>query len=482
MVVEEEDDDDGDKAATESEKDIVEVGPSWVLPLTITKEQLSSQCPSGSKVLTWRNVKLELFAPYTRDDGLVTRITIFADQLRNIQGAIHERYKHRKDRLWKRVKQPSLGLQNEYFEHGRAHALERHVMKHGKTTELRFYQGARSDGLYLREEKEHKIIEHFEGRPDRLVYRSVTHEVGSEDQVLGIVKMSEHYARRTHEEFGGPGDEVLEVSCNQIYKRSFYIREEKIKVVYHVPFGSLFPGMREFRKPTSDQKSSLLEMTTSFETKPPKKPPKKQHLYARICDLLKAEQTCLSAVKASEREVKEILTTRHSEEKNIQLSVSLFDTIRNTFDITSEMQKESQKQAEEASKEASIDYLSPFLLHYIQEDNTLKLTKEEAMQVKENCLKALKERLIEKSSIIQKRYEEETMSYQKRQQHYSKNSETMSQAETEEYVQFCNDALFRIHVLEKRLAKHKETAPELYLALDKKLAADPRLASLISTN
>ncbi len=52
----------------------------------------------------------------------------------------------------------------------------------------------------------------------------------------------------------------------------------------------------------------------------------------------------------------------------------------------------------------------------------------------------------------------------------------MTPEETDSYVQFCNDALFRIHVLEKRLAKHKETAPEKYIELDNRLKEDERLS------
>jgi hypothetical protein len=119
--------------------------------------------------------------------------------------------------------------------------------------------------------------------------------------------------------------------------------------------------------------------------------------------------------------------------------------------------------------------------------------------VKEACLKSLKERLIEKANIIQSRLDEETSNYQKRQLQYSKNAETMTVEETEEYVKYCNEALFRIQIMEKRLVKvkvkdtksiikcsysqclqHKETAPERYLALDRKLRKDSRLAVMLS--
>lgn len=122
------------------------------------------------------------------------------------------------------------------------------------------------------------------------------------------------------------------------------------------------------------------------------------------------------------------------------------------------------------------------------------LSKEDAVAVKDACLKSLKERLIEKASIIQTRLDEVTSEYQQRQVSYSKNADAMTAEETDDYVKFCNDALFKIHVLEKRLVKvlstekdaslqsnamhneqHKETAPEKYIDLDARLKADPRL-------
>jgi hypothetical protein len=58
------------------------------------------------------------------------------------------------------------------------------------------------------------------------------------------------------------------------------------------------------------------------------KAPKKQHLYAQLCSLIKAEQNCFQAIKNSEREVKEILQARIAEENDVNLAISVYDTIR----------------------------------------------------------------------------------------------------------------------------------------------------------
>ena len=86
-------------------------------------------------------------------------------------------------------------------------------------------------------------------------------------------------------------------------------------------------------------------------------------------------------------------------------------------------------------------------------ENPNNLSKEDAIAVKTACLKSLKERLIEKANIIQGQLDEVTAEYQRCQLVYSKNADSMTVEETDNYVKFCNDSLFKIHILEKRLAK-----------------------------
>ena len=100
--------------------------------------------------------------------------------------------------------------------------------------------------------------------------------------------------------------------------------------------------------------------------------------------------------------------------------------------------------------EANIDYLSPFLLS-AKDPNAV--TKTEAQQIREACLKAYKDRLIERAQIMQTRGEQESTAYQQRQADYLKRQDTLTAEEVEAYKQFCNDTLFRIHILEKRLNK-----------------------------
>ncbi|KAJ3109852.1 hypothetical protein HDU97_000082 [Phlyctochytrium planicorne] len=475
-----------DEDEEENTSEILDLPPSWVDKIAITREQFESRCPSGSKIIVYKNARHEIFADYHRTDGMVSRITFFADDLKGFYGEIREKFKNRRirDKLVERIRVPHLGKIQELFDPGRPHGLKEHVMIDGETTELHFYPSARSDGLVKRVEgdsKHDKVMEHFVEREDRLIYRSVTFEKSDDIPARdrsNAIKMTEKFDRN-------PEQKDLP-TCEDPAKKVYFLASDRIRVIYHLEDGRIIPSSREFKKPTADQKTSLLEMPYSFEVNPYAKPPKKQHLYAQLCSLLKSEQSCIQAIKNSERELREILQARQSEEKEVALTISVYDTIRNnTVKISSdssnllqrlpnEEEKDAHKGDEEESKITNLDFLSPFLVNY---QNQNALTREEAVSVKDSCLKSLKERLIEKANIIQGRLEEVTAEYQRRQLAYSRNADSMTVEETDEYVRFCNEALFKIHILEKRLAKHKENAPEKYIELDAKLKSDSRLAT-----
>ena len=65
------------------------------------------------------------------------------------------------------------------------------------------------------------------------------------------------------------------------------------------------------------------------------------------------------------------------------------------------------------------------------------------------------------------------------QAHFQRDRDQMSREEEEEYEQACEDSMFRIHILDKRLKRHEEAALQSYYELDTKLRHDPRLAVLM---
>ena len=93
----------------------------------------------------------------------------------------------------------------------------------------------------------------------------------------------------------------------------------------------------------------------------------------------------------------------------------------------------------------------------------------------------MKMRMIQKANVIQERFTQETQELERRQSLYNKKqSHNNNKSEEEEYVNFCQDSTFRIHILEKRLAEHKKTGTNRYNILEQRIANDPRLAALYS--
>lgn len=64
---------------------------------------------------------------------------------------------------------------------------------------------------------------------------------------------------------------------------------------------------------------------------------------------------------------------------------------------------------------------------------------------------------------------------QRKQQWYQANQINMSREDEQEYLEYCADAMFRIHILEMRLNRHKEMAPEIYQRMERTLRNDSRL-------
>ena len=121
-----------------------------------------------------------------------------------------------------------------------------------------------------------------------------------------------------------------------------------------------------------------------------------------------------------------------------------------------------------------MDYFIPFLRNV---KNIAKLKKEEALEIRQNCLDALKARLVERANIIQTRLNEENIKLARKQEQFQR-SQREGELSSEEYEKYCTDAMFRIQILEQRLVAHEEAALKKFSDLDLRLANDPRLKVL----
>jgi len=126
-----------------------------------------------------------------------------------------------------------------------------------------------------------------------------------------------------------------------------------------------------------------------------------------------------------------------------------------------------------------VDYLTPFLQNI---SNPRNLTFDEALKARDACLKALKDRLIERANIINNKLNEENTELSKKQANFERNQRDNNETAEEEFQRECQERVFRIQILERRLQQHEEAALKKYADMDEKLAKDPRLAILNDAN
>ncbi|KAF7242739.1 Dynein regulatory complex subunit 7 [Varanus komodoensis] len=477
-------DEEVDDLLKEEEPKGFDMPASWVEQIQISPKEFEARCPQGKKVIQYKNAKLEKWAPYLNSNGLVSRLTIYEDPDCTKVLEVKEWFKNREDMMEMRELNKQTNVTTEFFLPGHVQGLKAHMYKTMEPeTErtMEFYGETRVDGLQKRVETSKDMAEYFAGRSDFLNYRHT--EFGKRIKKPGnAVAVTETNARpilkiteRFHRNPSKPADE-------DVAERIFLVVEEKILLTYHCKENYITPSRREFNKRADvDSKGNKIIMThdmcISYQAGCTEKEKKLFHLYEMMHRLIEEEKCSRHQVWESEMEVLEILRIREEEEAASKLMVCIYDTERNE---KSKEQREAMERLQQEERqrqvEQDLDYLAPFL---IQMGGVEKMSKWLALRLKEDCLSDFKHRLVDKANLIQARFEKETQELQKKQQWYQQNQLNMTLEDEDAYLNYCSDAMFRIHILELRLSRHKEKAPLKYLALEEKLCKDPRLAEFL---
>ncbi|XP_072425417.1 dynein regulatory complex subunit 7 [Chiloscyllium punctatum] len=474
-LVDEVDDDD----EKELEK-IFDMPPSWVQPIVIPVKDIETRCPKGEKIIQYKKANLEKYAPYLNIDGMVKRLIEYEDIECTSFVKVTEWYANRKDMLERIERNMRTRTITEHFKNGRYMAVKRHIYRSSEPETdrtLKYNSRLRVDGLVSRVETPAEMTEKFKNRPDFLIYRQTIFAKRMRKVRLPgvfhlnyrtILKITERFARNRKK----PAHE-------DVAEQVFLITAEHIHLTYHREDDRITALKREFALPPNlmqkdDQEINMEQIVVTFEVDPLAKPCKNVVLYQTMMDLLKTQAASMQSVRDSEHEIREFLKDRAAERKANELIISVYDTERN--EKAKEHRKEQLRLEEEQRlrrAEEELDYLAPFLARLGQ---PRRITKKVAMTLRNDCLTDMKQRLIDKANLIQARFEKEAMELQNKQQWYQQNQIFMTKEDEQAYLAYCSEAMFRIHILEMRLNKHKETAPIKYLELEEKIRKDPRLA------
>ncbi|XP_075366365.1 dynein regulatory complex subunit 7 isoform X1 [Mycteria americana] len=470
-----------DKQEKEEEDMSFDMPPSWVAPIQISPREFETRCSQGRKVILYKKAKLEKWAPYLNGNGLVKRLTIYADLDCTEVVEVREWFKNREDMLDMREVNKQTQLTKEYFSPGHLLGLKAHtytLLEPETEHTMVFYNEARVDGLQKRVENANEMTEYFVGRDDFLRVRHMEFgKRGKKIQLAGsrtdlnsrpIVQIKECFHRNLEK----PADE-------DVAERIFLITEETIHLTYHLKDKYITASRKDFFKVVErDRKGNEIimtpEMCITYQAGSSEKDKKLLHLYKLLQELTEEEKQLKQQVQQSEAEILNILKIRENEETTVKLSVSIYNTERNK---KRRQQYEAMMNTMEdelpGQEEQYLDYLAPFL---IQIGHREKMTKGQALCVREDCLTDFKHRVIDKANIIQARFEKAVEELQKKDQWFQENQNQLSPEEEDDFLTGYSETTFHIHILALRLNREKQTAPQKYLALEEKLRKDPRLA------
>ena len=413
---------------------------------------------------------------------------------------INEWFENRKDKMFKRVR-IVLGGVNRFIESyhpGGAGEIKQWTHYPGKSIEVDYHVSGRLDRLVRRVETvAEKIVEHFAGRTDSLIYRSVhftadSNLVGTRQFLLGgvalvpplyIMKMTQKYEV----------NKTLPATESSLAKRVFYVKEGKAVATYHFKDGEITSQVKTYFYSKGVGVSIMSKQAYLQELGVVEDP-------VLLQEVALLERECYSSAKLVYQQILTIDSVRAESEKKVINEKNIFEIALEKADKLDIAQQGMISEGGVETGPKGLNYLTPYLRKFKNKEFS-ELTREEAIEIRQNCLDALRSRLVERSNIIQSRLNDENSKLGLQQAifqrtHTERNedllpTDTVTKTESErererervveEYQKYCTEAMFRIQILERRLSTHEGAALKKFAELDARLAADERLRVLWPT-
>jgi len=478
--------------------ELLDIPSSWCERLDISRDRFSQQCYQGEKTVLYEKCKVEKYAINSQVDGLVERITVFKDLRRQVPLGTRERFMWRKDKLEERIRRPMQNELVELFRPGRADNLKEFRDTAGVRQDLHYYHKSRADGLVcFIDDIGHKISETYFDRDDRLIYHSVTiDEEGTNGKHMLTLNhgLGDKPIRKMVRKYEPP--EEGEEAAHPWAKIVFFMREreKRVRIDYHCEPGKV------------DAHSLILWQTdnTKLECEHTSNPDCPIPTGAQTNKLIQMQKDCLLSTKPSFTEALNnthtLLVARAKEEKNIRdwrtIEPSKGDkdkkdskdgTMRRDENVIEESvyyrariraMNEQHTRAgveEEKAEEAAtkVDILGPYLMDF----QNKPLDAMAAEFVAKKCKNDFRKRLLDRAGIIQHRLEQEQDDLRKRKSQMARRGDNFEKDERQ-FEAYQADAMFRIQILEQRLARHEISAIKKFSDLERTLSEDLRLSAM----
>ncbi|RVE71067.1 hypothetical protein OJAV_G00070680 [Oryzias javanicus] len=433
---------------------VFEMPRSWVTFINIHEKDLENLWPDGKKVTFYKKSKLEKFAPYLNPDGLITRLTTYKDQDCGEVATVKEWYKHRNDSLEEREVNKLQDSTSERFKYGRRFQLLFHrftSLSTGIERQMEFSSCVRPDYLARRVWSSNEMEEFYEGRRDFLWYRRVVFQPPDQmdDSVcwknlirrINVLTVVERFHRNTAK----PANE-------DVAERVFLVTEGQFELTFHLMDHRFIPSKKILTKPLVKKFSK--EYVSVFQIDLRAKPVSTLAQYKMLEALQEEENQLAAEIKASLKEIEEVVACRAEEEEVVKLRIR----IKEAAPICKKKERRDDKWLE------------------IKEVDVLvskNLNAEEAKRLYHSFLDEFKDKMVAQANVLQERYEKGTRELQAKQNQYRRNHLTMTEKQQEEYQRFCSEKAIQIKATQIRLSRHKELAHQSYKALEQKLQQNP---------
>lgn len=178
--------DNGNATTNEEEEpgqEVLDMPPPWPNQLYISRYAYNNRTPMSTQTSYYKKTRVDKFAPYTQPDGLTMRIFRYKDYGRLLLLEIEYRFRHRADKLYKRLKYPYEHKTVDSYLPGQKYGWKSVEEVESIYKKVNFYQTNYSSGLIYREEIfGKKIIHHYISRDDRVVERKVRLDKDNNDK------------------------------------------------------------------------------------------------------------------------------------------------------------------------------------------------------------------------------------------------------------------------------------------------------------
>ncbi|KMQ90893.1 coiled-coil domain-containing protein lobo-like protein [Lasius niger] len=409
------------KDADEIEEDVdverdkhLDMPASYVNEIQIHSLDFERRYPQGSKTIFYKKIKVELYAPYFQMDGLIQRVTIYADYEYTTPVQCYEKYLNRSDCLTESRRDFDTDTVTDFFEKDRS--------DHCKENNRLF---------------------------------------------LILQKIIEKYHRN---------EEIP--ACKDVAVREFAMIENEIRIKFHYDKDRSTRATRTFIKPPMADRGDRLvfdpAMTYGYNPDPTALPEKSLDLFYNLDKHLKDEDYSTLCVRDAETEIMGFLKRRIDENSNPQLAISLFD--RNRIAEMGESGVDAVKGPNQRHDDVAreVDPLGPYLA---QIGNPAYISKAEAYLLRDECLNNFKQLSIDKANYILRIIEKHAAELEKMQTLLTQ-SVDLPKTEEDQMLAKINEISFNVHVLETYLNRHRDLVPKRYKILVDRLQQNPYLQVL----